>query len=124
MSPHVQTTQVQVSKGSEAPNQEHRCLLVLSKAVKKEKAETPSSLLRQDHHTSTFSLRNLLCFCVEIEFEAPGPLSEISGCLVVWTCVVTWSCQLYLCRSTQRLTPKLHGCPPIHDRGMVIPSAV
>lgn len=90
MSLHAQTTQVQVSKGSEAPKEEHRCLVVFSKAAKKEKAETPSSLFRQDRHTFTFSARNLPCFCVEIESEAAGHLSEISGCLAVWTCAVIW----------------------------------
>lgn len=60
--------------------------------------------------------RNLLCFCVEIEFEAAGHSSEISVCLVVWACAVIWSHQLPLCRPTLRLMPKLHVCPAIHDR--------
>lgn len=127
MPSHAQTTQVHRplwNKGSEASNGEHKCMVVFSKAAKKEKAETPPSLFRQDHHTSRFFLRNLLAFSVEIEFEASGHLPEISGCLVAWTCGVTWSHILPLCASTLRLTPKIHGCPATHDRGMVLCSAV
>jgi len=98
--------------------------MVFSEAAKKEKTENSSHLFKQDCHSSTFSLKNILCFCVEIEFEAAGHLSEIFGCIVVWTCAVIWSHQLPLCGSTLRLTTKLHGCLAVHGRGMVISSAV
>lgn len=66
-------------------------LVVFSKAARKETAETPSSLFRQSHHTSTFSPRDFLCFCVETESEAAVHLSEISGCFFLdMFCDMVW----------------------------------
>lgn len=54
-------------------------VVVFTRAARKETAETPSPLFRQNHHTSIFSPTDFLCICVERESEAAVHLSEISG---------------------------------------------